>query len=113
MQHLDPALHVIAGSLGRGHRGAQLSSRDHRRSTFLRVGFVHLSLFFFSKYWRTLTHLHNWDELVLDPGVVVDQTDHRLAVDCCVESIRELGSMDISSQWVESFFQLANIWQSH
>ena len=45
-KHLDPALHVIAGSLGRGHRGAQLSSRDHRRSAFLRVGFVHLSLFF-------------------------------------------------------------------
>ena len=40
----------------------------------------------------TLTHLHNWDELVLDPGVVVDQTDHRLAVDCCVEGIRELSS---------------------
>ena len=107
-KHLDPALHVIAGSLGRGHRGAQLSSRDHRCSTFLRSRFFS-SLSVCSKYWRTLTHLHNWDELVLDPGVVVDQTDHRLAVDCCVESIRELSSGDISSQWVESFFELANI----
>ena len=89
-KHLDPALHVIAGSLGRGHCGAQLSSRDHRRSAFLRVGFFYLSVS--SRYWRTLTHLYDWDELVLDPGVVVDQADHRFAVDCCVEGIRELSS---------------------
>ena len=35
-------------------------------------------------------HLDNGDELILDPGVIVDQARHRLPIDCCVERIGEL-----------------------
>ena len=44
---------------------------------------------------RNFVHLDNGDELVLDPGVVVDQTHHRLTVDCCVERIGELEQDEI------------------
>ena len=35
--HLDPALHVVARSLRRRHRGAEFPRRDHRCSSFLNV----------------------------------------------------------------------------
>ena len=55
---------------------------------FLQEAHFEIYLFF--------AHLDNGDELILDPGVIVDQARHRLPIDCCVERIGEL----VKVKWV-------------